>query len=704
MPRAAGIDLGTTFSAIAVITETGRPEIIKNAEDESLTPSVICFLGEEIIIGKEAKLLQSMGEGNVVSFFKRVMGNANWIFSAGENIYTPIDLSALLLRKLKEDAEVKLKETITHAVITVPAYFSDLQRRNTIDAGEKAGLKVLGIINEPTAAAIAYGIDKKNEGSYLVYDLGGGTFDVSLVRIDSNNIEVLATAGNHELGGKDWDDAILRFISARFQEEYGHDPITENLTFNDLLVRAEKAKKALTASSRTSITISSRGITGNYILTRDIFQQITANLMEMTTNLVEQVLADVKLNWNNLSGTLLIGGSTRMPMVVQYIMDKSGKPPFTDINVDEAVALGAAIQAGIIFNSQQPGLPQSKNSAALPKAKIIKDVTSHSLGLIAISEDRSRYINSILIPRNHPIPFREIKQYQFNTRDNGPNDMEVFITQGESIRPLDCAFLGKYRFLNIPHNPDGGKATLDISYEYDRNNVVQVSAIEKRTGVSLKYLIEAIKEDMHWLDEPPGASKLNEHLSVLIAIDLSGSMGGTPLEKAREAALGFVEQINLNCSSIGLIAFADQVKVPVSLSQDTSIIKSGIKSLRIGLVGGGTNAEPFTKTLELYEDKKGTKVLVLLTDGVWNDQVEAIRRAKICHENGIEIVAIGFGGADDSFLKQVASSETGAFLTDLNNLTQSFDRVAQELSGRNNGLQLGEEIISGRSNIIEFSE
>jgi molecular chaperone DnaK (HSP70) len=698
MSRAAGIDLGTTFSAIAVVNETGRPEIIKNAEDESLTPSVICFTENEIIIGKEAKQLQSMGETNVVSFFKRGMGNTNWIFPAGDKIYTPTDLSSLLLRKMKEDAESVLKEKISHAVITVPAYFSDLQRRNTIEAGKKAGLEVLGIINEPTAAAIAYGLSK-NEGVYLVYDLGGGTFDVSLVKIDSNNIEVLATAGNHELGGKNWDEAILRFILSQFKEEFGIDPVIDNFSINDLMVQAENAKKALSASMRTSIRISSNGKTGKYIITRETFQQITSNLMEMTTNLIDQVLSDANINWNNLSGTLLVGGSTRMPIVTEYIKEKSGKGPLTDINVDEAVALGAAIQADILSNSKKPGLPQSSNSFSLASAKTIIDVTSHGLGLIAISEDRSRYINSILIPRNHPIPFREMKQYQFNTRAKGQNDLEVFITQGESARPLDCSFLGKCRFLDIPHNPDGN-AIVEVSYEYDRNNLVQVSATEKRTGSTLKYLIEEIKEDLGWLNESPEDSK--GPMSVLIAIDLSGSMSGTPLTKAQEAADGFVNQMDLTRSSIGLIAFADQVQVQLGLCKDAEKIKDGIRSLNIGQVGGGNSAEPFTTTLELLEGKKGVNVLVLLTDGDWNSQTEAIRRAKVCHENNIEIIAIGFGGADHNFLRQVASSDSGALLTDLNNLSHSFDRVAQELSDRNTGLKLFGSETSGKNRIMDI--
>jgi len=704
MALAVGIDLGTTLSAISVIGETGKPELIQNAEGESLTPSVVYFSGSGIIVGKEAKKMQALGEDMVASFFKRVMGDPNWIFPAGDKLYTPADLSFFVLRKLKQDAEVALRESISHAVITVPAYFSELQRRNTIEAGKKAGLEVLRIINEPTAAAISYGtMGADKDAIYLVYDLGGGTFDVSLVKIDEENIEVLATDGNHELGGKDWDDAILRYAAAQFQEEHGLDPLADSISFNDLMVRVEMTKKALSATSRTTILISYGGKTGRYQLTRDTFDQITANLMEMTTNLVDQVLFNAHLSWADLTGTLLVGGSTRMPMVHRYITEKSGNPPLEGVNVDEAVALGAAIQADVDMYSSGWRLPEAKKSTpaySLAPPKNIKDVTSHSLGMVAINKDRTRYINSRLIPKNNPIPSKKMRTYQFRTNARRANEMEVYITQGESERPLDCTILGKYRFLDIPHNPDIGKAIIDITYAYDHNGVVQVSAVEQSTGTSLRHVVEPLPDDLSWLDEPPEQATTFEHLLVVMAIDLSGSMMGTPLKKAQEAARGFVDKMNLANTSIGLIAFADQVKVIKNPCQDEKEIHEAINSLNTHDVGGGTSAQPFSETFNLFKNKEGLRFLIFLTDGQLFDQNQAIQEEKKCHQEQIQIVAIGFGDADYNFLKSVASSDEGALFTDLNNLAGSFDRVAQVLTERGGRIQLEEGTIAPKKTRI----
>ncbi|MFH1862708.1 MAG: Hsp70 family protein, partial [bacterium] len=241
MRHAVGIDLGTTFSAIAMVNDFGKPELIKNAEGDTLTPSVIYLGAEEPIVGKEAKEMQALGDNLVASFFKRVMGNPNWIFCAGDRQFTPVDLSTLILKKLKSDAEKWLQATIDDAVITVPAYFSDPQRRNTIEAGSRAGFNVLRIINEPTAAAIAYGSRQFTEASQImIYDLGGGTFDITVASVSPDNIEVIATDGNHELGGKDWDDAILQYIAVKFEEEHGENPLTDSVCCNDMLVQAEE--------------------------------------------------------------------------------------------------------------------------------------------------------------------------------------------------------------------------------------------------------------------------------------------------------------------------------------------------------------------------------------------------------------------------------------------------------------------------------
>ncbi|HOX41412.1 MAG TPA: Hsp70 family protein [bacterium] len=689
MARAVGIDLGTTFSAIAVVSSSGKGEIIKNSEGENLTPSVIYFGESEIVVGKEAKQMQAVGDERVASLFKRVMGDRNWIFSIDDKNFTPTDLSALVLEKLKRDAEIVLSEPVTHAVITVPAYFSELQRRNTIEAGEKAGLKVLGILNEPTAAAIAFGAKTfDREAIYLVFDLGGGTFDVSLIKIDKDNLTVLATDGNHELGGKDWDDAIIRYATTQFKEEFGIDPLADAISLNDIFVRAEQAKKALTATSRTIFIISSGGQTGRYVITREVFEQITSHLLELATSIVEHVLAEAQLNWKDLTATLLVGGSSRMPMVHRYIIERSGKKPLEGVNVDEAVAIGASIRAHQEMYAASMGLPQSSQSIpvfALTAAKAIQDVTSHTLGMVAISKDRSRYINSRLILKNHPIPAAVVQMYQFRTSSRHANEMEVYVTQGESEKPRDCTILGKYRFLDIPHDEATGKVILEISYSYDNNMVFQVSAKERNTGTHLKYLVEPVPEDLSWLDSAPGQRAEVEQMTIYIAIDLSGSMSGEPLRKAQSAAKEFAKSLDLKLDSIGLVAVADETKVVQKATHKKDDIDRAIDSLSIGQVGGGNRSHPFSQILKLLKSEKGKKFAIVLADGVWDHQEQAISVAKECHREGIEIVAIGFGSADEMFLRAIASSDENALFTDLSNLSASFDRVAQVLGGEGLG-------------------
>lgn len=692
MTYVIGIDLGTTFSAVAYINKTGKPEIINNSEDKPITPSVIYFGEKEIIIGDEAKEMQALGENNVASFFKRSMGDLNFILSFHNKNYNPIDLSALILKKLKTDAEASLGVPISEAVITVPAYFSNFQRESTIKAGEIAGLKVLRIINEPTAAALAYGIkstDKKQ--TLVVYDLGGGTFDISIVENSETLSEVKATAGDHELGGKDWDDRIAIYASQRFLEEFNKDPLEDSVSFNDLLVRCENAKKQLSTRESTKISITHGGEKGTYELTRKTFEEITRDLMERTQLLTEQTLKDINLTWKDIDGVLLVGGSTRMPMVWKYIEEISGKKPMQGVNVDESVALGAAIQANL--DSQQ-----NKNPLfTLAGKKTTKDVISHSLGMVAINENRSKYINSILIPKNIPIPCSEVRPYQLRTMRGNKNQLEVYMLQGESDKPLECNILGKYVFSDIEHVPNK-LSVMDIKYEYDLNGVVKVSATQKENNKNLPLNIESVPSDLRWLDLPPEDNTLTTymHMSVFIAVDLSGSMSGEPLKRAQEAAKNkFIEKIDLTHTSVGLIGFADSIKVNQELCQNSKKLVKGVdvwtEWMTLGSVGWGNSAEPFSTCYKLMKDLEDPRFLIVLTDGVWSDQSKAIREAKKCHAEGIEVIAMGFGSADLTFLKAVSSSDENAILTDLSSLSTAFSKIAQVLTETGGGIQTMED-------------
>ncbi len=492
-----GIDLGTTFSAAAHIDEHGRATIVPNNEGERITPSVIYFGDDPPLVGKAAKEMQAAGAAEVASFFKRSMGDPSFALSFGSRSYTATDLSALVLAKIKADCEATLGRPVMRAVITVPAYFDNTHREATIEAGRRAGLEVLRIINEPTAAALAYGVHQTGRTeTMLVYDLGGGTFDVTLVRITADEVQVLGTDGDHELGGKDWDDQVARFVAARFKEEHGIDPLEDSLNLNDLLVRAEKAKKELSQRTSTTVKISHGGVEASYALRREQFEEQTAGLLERTQRLTEQVLTEARVGWKDLTGVLLVGGSTRMPMVHRYVERMSGMPPRTGVNVDEAVALGAAIQAAIDVQAKEP---QTRRFKIGGERRII-DVTSHSLGVIAESEDRSRFTNSVIIGRNTPVPSSGEKEYTI-LPNRGEAECIVYVTEGDGTDPRTVAVRSRYVCRGKVVSSDKSTRVV-IRYAYDRNNTIQVSARLLESNVPLEVVQEPVG-DLGWLSKSP---------------------------------------------------------------------------------------------------------------------------------------------------------------------------------------------------------
>ncbi|MCB0567598.1 MAG: Hsp70 family protein [Phaeodactylibacter sp.] len=685
MEATIGIDLGTTFSAVAAMGGDGRAAVLKNSQGDALTPSVIWFGNGEPIVGAEAKEMQSLGEEDIAAFFKRNMGDPNFSLHFNGKDFSAQDLSAILLKTLKQNAEAVLGVPVYKAVITVPAYFNNFQRAATIAAGKAAGLEVLRIINEPTAAAIAYGLNQQSSGQrILVYDLGGGTFDVTIIRINTDSIDVAGTDGDHELGGKNWDDRIVNWAARQFEQEFGEDPLSDSLSFNELLVRAENAKKQLSIRQTTRISITHGGEKGRYDLDIETFEGLTRDLMERTQMLTEGLLKDIGLAWQDIDGVLLVGGSTRMPMVYRWIEKMSGTPPLRGINVDEAVALGAAIQANLDANPSQ-----TEEMLTLGGHRQIRDVMSHSLGLVAINENRSRYINSIIIPKNLPVPSRETRPYQIRTRPGAENDMTVYMLQGESTNPQDCQVIGKYIFSGIAHEPSS-VAVVDVAYAYDQNGVIEATAQQRHTGKELSLRVEAVPEDMSWLGLPPEEELAPAHLSLIIAIDLSGSMSGNPLQQSQGAAKDFVRQLDLANTSIGLMVFSDRVQMAQNLCQDTKALFKGIEGWTIGSVGYGNAGQPFTLAQQELEPREQPRYLIVLTDGAWNDQAYAIREAEACKASGIEIIAIGFGGADWNFLKKIATSDENALFTNLSGLTASFSKIAQVLTD-SSGLRMQEE-------------
>ncbi len=478
MGRVVGIDLGTTYSAIAIVNKYGKPEILTNREGERITPSVVLFDGENPVVGSIAKRSAVANPFSVVQFVKRQIGDKSWKFrSENGEVYTPEEISAIILRRLKEDAETLLGEKIEDAVITVPAYFDDAQRKATQDAGRIAGLNVLRIINEPTAAALAYGLDKMDQNqTLLVYDLGGGTFDVTIMRLTPEGLRVLSTGGAKNLGGFDWDNAIMNYLNEEFQKQGGIDLLEDPMLEQDLRDKAEIAKKTLSSLDRTNVFLSANGLNVSIPLTRAKFEEITSHLLNKTQKIMEFVLEDAGLEWKDIDRVLLVGGSTRMKQVPAMIERVTGLKPSLDVNPDEVVALGAAIQGAILHIKQ--GKADLSLSQAFPVVDI-QDVNSHSLGVVALDESGNE-VNSIVLKKDTVIPARVSGHY--TTTVDRQTRLHLQVTEGEDT-DLDYVKIVGEGMIDLPEYPKG--APLEVVFEYDSDGIIHISVVDSTAGALL---------------------------------------------------------------------------------------------------------------------------------------------------------------------------------------------------------------------------
>ncbi len=474
MAKIIGIDLGTTNSCVAVI-EGGEATVIPNAEGNRTTPSVVAFskTGERMI-GQVAKRQAVTNPQRTISSIKREMGSDHKV-KIEDKTYSPQEISAMILQKLKADAEAYLGGKVSQAVITVPAYFTDAQRQATKDAGKIAGLEVLRIINEPTAAALAYGMDKEHEQKIMVYDLGGGTFDVSILSIGDGTIEVLATAGNNRLGGDDFDDRVVNWMISEFRKDQGVDLAGDKMAMQRLKEAAEKAKIELSGVTSTGINLpyifadanGSRHL--DLTLTRAKFDELTRDLVEATMGPVRQALGDSGLKKEELSKVLLVGGSTRVPAVQEAVRQITGKDPFKGINPDECVALGAAIQAGVLGGEV--------------KDLLLLDVAPLSLGIETLGG-----VCTKIIERNTTIPTN--KKQTFSTAADSQTSVEIHVLQGERDMAAGNKTLGRFHLDGIPAAPRG-VPQIEVTFDIDANGIVNVSAKDLGTGKEQKITITA---------------------------------------------------------------------------------------------------------------------------------------------------------------------------------------------------------------------
>ncbi len=687
-----GIDLGTTYSAVAYFDKSkGEVVVLNNGEGEKTTPSVTCIEDGKVYIGNEAKSMMGQGDCNSVAFYKNMMGEDYSFFIDGKE-YSAEDISALFLKELKRDIESANGIKIDGAVITVPAYFDEPRRTATLNAGKRAGLNVLKIINEPTSAIIAYGLTGRGKKTAMVYDLGGGTFDVTIAEIDGTRVKVLTTNGDHSLGGKNWDSILFDDIAAKFEEEFNIDINSMPEEAAELQVQCEEAKKKLTAMSETTVVVRCSGYVGKYRVTRDEFEEKTLSLLNQTTMLIEKCFDEMRktdrsFGWNKIDEVVLVGGSTRMPQVKKMIMQSYGKEPVTkNINVDTIVAAGAAMQAELCtadtlmlsVGGAGPSKVGGVGGGLTIRGADIEDITAHSLGMLTLADNDIDYKNSIILAKNSKIGVAKKKDYKLKS-----DKCEVYVLQGETEDPFDCSLLYKYTITGLTR---GQENRFSVSFLYNQNGIVEVTANDdggRPLGVKQEKLSESLEDLIARLKaEREEAKKRCRNIEALLTVDVSGSMSGDPIEEAKRAMAGFIGACDPEHIKIGIVRFADTCEVMSSPTDRYSELNRVVPKVNVDGLCGYCNADDKLFKIcdrEFGRDPKTIKTVIVLTDGYWDNANIAIKEASKLKRGGVIIYAVGIGGADYGFLQKIASPGC-AQMIDYKQLAQTFGDIAGNIA------------------------
>jgi molecular chaperone DnaK len=663
-----GIDLGTTISSVARAGDDGTVTLARLRDGSPRLRSVVTIEpGGRVVVGDEAQSLAPLEPDSSFAFFKRRMGTG-WQVPYGGRVWTAPQLSAELLTALLDDAAADFGVRPAKAAVTIPAYFGDDARRATLEAGALAGIEIVALPHEPTAACLAYEPDPGRTSTQLVYDLGGGTFDVSVVRFGPDGAEVLATAGDDQLGGKDWDDVLVDLIADQVETQTGFDARDDLNAVTDLLERARDAKHALSSLQKTAVTLQVGGGMHRAEITRRQFEAVAAPLFAKTEALVERVLVDVG-GRSHIDTVLLVGGSSRMPQCRAALVKTVGIEPRTGVDPDAAVALGAAVVA-------RGYEARGTSAGGLMARRSVRDVTAHGLGFVVVSADGARYVNEVMITRNAPIPAAETKRHQLAVGRKKTGVLDVYMLQGEAERPLDTNPLGRWTFTGVPGNRKGS-VDVDVAYMYDEDGVVDVSASVDGRALGAP-TIDRADRDLRWTEEDP-ASHATPDLAVALVIDVSGSMSGPKLDEAKSACLGFVDVLDAAGAGdrIVLVPFGSSARVAAPLGSAPDAVRGATRNLSLT---GSTNMAHGLQVAwgALEHSEAGRRVVVLLTDGSPDDRQAALNQREAIVRGDGEVIARGVQGADDDFLRQL---DSGSELLGAGELETSFRGIAKQLAG-----------------------